>query len=85
MGVLGGVVRRRETRRERESLIEDNTRRSGGRDIHRQDAADEGSLALVHAFLKRDEACCVFGRVFPRGSVDITSKDHSGPTASCRG
>ena len=57
----------------------------GGRGIHRQDAADERSLALVHAFLKRDEACFVCGRAFPRGSIDITSKDHSGPTASCRG
>ena len=66
-----------------EGESQDNTRRPGG--IHRQDAADERSLALVYAFLKRDEACFVCGRVFPRESVEITSKDHSGPTASCLG
>ena len=31
----------------------------------------------------RDEACSVRGRMFPRGSIDIT-KDQSGPTTSCR-
>ena len=64
---------------------QDNTRRPGGRGIHPHDASDERSLALVHAFLERDEACFVCGRAFPRGSIDITSKDHSGPTASWRG
>ena len=80
MAVLGVGSFEGERQDERESHLLKTTR-----------DALAGALYIVRTLpmrgvsLKPDEACCVCGRVFPRGSIEITSKDHSGPTASCRG